>query len=366
VNLTAQLKLEPTAEQAAALSRTLVASNAACDYISGVAWDSKSFRQFDLHRLCYRTARERFGLSAQAAVRCISKVADTYKLDKKAKRTFRPMGSAAYDQRILSYDLEASTVSIWSLAGRLRIPFVCGQHQRSMLANRKGETDLAFVRGKWYALANCSMPSPKATVPQGFLGIDMGVAQIAADSDGALYSGSEIKSVRHRQRRLRAKLQARQTRPAKRRLQKLSGKERRFAKHVNHVISKQIVAAAERTGRGIAVEELTGIRDRIRATRRQRGVLHSWAFAQLRAFLEYKAKRAGVRLVAVEPRNSSRECSACGHVEKRNRPHQSTLRCVACGFAAHADTNAARVIAGRVIAGRAAVSGPNVASCAAV
>jgi len=121
------------------------------------------------------------------------------------------------------------------------------------------------------------------------------------------------------------------------------------------------ISAAERTGRGIAVEELTGIRNRIRATRRQRGVLHSWAFAQLWAFLEYKAKRAGVRLVAVERRNSSRECSACGHTAKRNRPNQSTFRCAACGFAAHADTNAARVISGR-----AAVSGPNVAGCAAV
>jgi len=361
LNLTAQLKLEATAEQSAALARTLVASNAACDYISGLAWDSKTFRQFDLHRLCYRRVRERFGLSAQAAVRCISKVADAYKVDRKAKHLFRPIGSAAYDQRILSYDLEASTVSIWSLAGRLRVPFVCDERQRAMLANRKGESDLAFVRGKWYILANCSMPDPIVAAPRGFLGVDLGVAQIAADSDGNLYSGSEIKSVRHRHRRVRAKLQAKQTRSAKRRLQKLSGKERRFAKHVNHVISKQIVAAAERTGRGIAVEELTGIRDRIRATRQQRRVLHSWAFAQLRAFLEYKAKQAGVRLVAVEPRNSSRECSACGHAERRNRLNQSTFRCAACGFATHADTNAARVLAGR-----AAVSGPNVAGCAAV
>ena len=361
MNLTAQLKLEPTAEQVLVLRATLVASNAACDYISGVAWDSKTFRQFDLHRLCYREARSRFGLSAQAAVRCISKVADAYKLDRKAKRAFRPMGSAAYDQRILSYNLEASRVSIRALEGRLNISFVCGEHQRRLLANRKGETDLTFVRGKWYVLANCSSPDPAQAAPNGFLGVDLGVAQIAADSDGNLYSGSEIKSVRHRQRRLRAKLQSKQTRSAKRRLRKLSGKERRFAKHVNHVISKQIVAAAERTGRGIAVEELTGIRDRIRATRRQRGVLHSWAFAQLRMFLEYKAKLAGVRLIAVDPRNSSRECSACGHAEKRNRSSQSNFRCAACGFAGHADTNAARVIAGR-----AAVSGPNVVSCAAV
>jgi transposase len=197
VNLTAQLKLEPTARQALALRATLVASNAACDYISGVAWESKSFRRFDLHRRCYREARKRFGLSAQAAVRCISKVADSYKLDRKAKRSFRPMGSAAYDQRILSYNLEASTVSIRALEGRLRISFVCGEHQRKMLVSRKGETDLAFVRGKWYALASCSMPNPKTTEPCGFLGVDLGVAQIAADSDGKLYSGSGIKSVRH-------------------------------------------------------------------------------------------------------------------------------------------------------------------------
>jgi putative transposase len=361
LNLTAQLKLAPTASQAAELARTLVASNAACDYISGVAWDSKTFRQFDLHRLCYREVRKRFGLSAQVAVRCISKVADAYKLDRKAKRTFRPMGSAAYDQRILSYDLEASTLSIWSLGGRLKIAFVCGQIQRAMLANRKGETDLAFVRGKWYVFANCAIPHPKAACPQGFLGVDLGVAQIAADSDGNLYSGSHLQSMRHRQRRLRAKLQSRQTRSAKRRLKKLSGRERRFAKHVNHVISKQIVAAAERTGRGIAVEDLKGIRDRIRATRRQRGVLHSWGFAQLRTFLEYKAKRAGVRVAVVDSRNSSQECFACGHTDRRNRPNQSTFRCSACGFSAHADINAACVIAGR-----AAVSGPNVASCAAV
>ena len=328
MNLTAQLKLEPTAEQGATLSRTLAACNAACDYISGVAWESKTFRKFDLHRLCYREARNRFGVSAQATVRCISKVADAYKLDRKAKRTFRAMGSAAYDQRILSYDLEASTVSIWSLSGRLKIPFVCGERQRAMLANRKGETDLACVRGKWYVLANCATPNPKIVDTNGFLGIDLGVAQIAADSEGNLYSGSEIKSVRHRQRSRSAPNCNQADSLGQAAVAELSGKERRFAKHVNHVISKQIVATAERTGRGIAVEELTGIRDRIRATRRQRGVLHSWAFAQLRAFLEYKAKLAGVRLIAVDPRNSSRECL-------RLRPHRKAKPAQPIDFPLH-------------------------------
>ena len=347
MHLTAQLKLDPTATQARALARTLTACNAACDAISTVAWDSKTFRQFDLHQLCYRRVREQFGLSAQAAVRCLSKVADAYKLDQKAKRTFRATGSAAFDQRILSYNMAASTVSIWSLDGRLSIPFVCGDRQRVLLATRKGETDLGLVRGKWFLMATCQVPEPDVAVARGFLGVDLGVAEIASTCDGHRYSGREVKGMRHRQRRLRARLQNKQTRAAKRRLRKLSGKEFRFAKHVNHVISKQIVETAKRTGRGIALEALTSIRERIRARRQQRAVLHSWAFAQLGAFLVYKAKLAGVPLVAVDPKNTSRECAQCGHIDKKNRPNRSTFRCLACGHAEHADINAARVIAGR-------------------
>ena len=148
--LTAQLKLLPSADQSAALARTLVAFNAACDYSSGVAWDSKTFRQFDLHALVYRETRNRFGLTAQSAARPISKVADSYKLDKAGRRTFRPTGGAAYDDRILSWNAATSTVSVWSLDGRLKIPFVCGERQRTQLLHRNGETDLTSVRGQWY------------------------------------------------------------------------------------------------------------------------------------------------------------------------------------------------------------------------
>jgi IS605 OrfB family transposase len=189
-----------------------------------------------------------------------------------------------------------------------------------------------------------------------FLGVDLGIANIAADSDGKKYSGSEMKSVRHRQRRLRTKLQKKHTTSANRRLKKLAGKEERFARHTNHVISKQIVTTAKGTGRGIAVEELTGIRERVKVRHGQRVVLHSWAFLQLKTFVLYKAALAGVLVVQVDPRNSSRECSQCGHIDKANRPSQSKFSCQRCGHAAHADLNAACVIAGR-----GAVSRPNAA-----
>ena len=64
---------------------------------------------------------------------------------------------------------------------------------------------------------------------------------------GRRYCGSEVTNVRWRNRKLRARLQAKQTRSAKRRLKKLAGRESRFARHVNHCISKQIVRTAKGT-----------------------------------------------------------------------------------------------------------------------
>src|SRR5262245_7455119 len=97
MKLTAQLKLLPTPEQADMLKRTLETANAACDYISDVAWANSTFGKFALQKLCYQEVRETFGLSAQMTIRALAKVADAYKRDKETKRTFRPLASIAYD-----------------------------------------------------------------------------------------------------------------------------------------------------------------------------------------------------------------------------------------------------------------------------
>ncbi len=118
---------------------------------------------------------------------------------------------------------------------------------------------------------------------------------------------------------------------------------------------------AERTGRGIALEDLGGIRDRVRLRRPQRVTLHSWAFHQLGTFLAYKAARAGMAVIYIDPAYTSQGCSACGHVAKAKRPNQSTFSCRSCGFAEHADRNAARNIATRGETGWATVSLPHAA-----
>ena len=136
-------------------------------------------------------------------VRALAKVGDAYKLDKKTERTFRPLSAVAYDDRILSYNLHKSSVSIWTLEGRQTLPFVCGERQRALLQSRMGESDLVERRGEWYLLATCDVIDPTPQDVDDALGVDLGVTNIASYSDGAIYSGSTIKNVRYRHRRLR-------------------------------------------------------------------------------------------------------------------------------------------------------------------
>lgn len=355
MKLIAQVKLQPTEQQADALRRTLIAANQAANSISDIAWETKQFRQFDLHHATYYAVRERFGLSAQAAVRVISKVADAYKLDKKTKRTFKPHGAIAYDARILRWFVEERQVSIWTVDGRHIVPFVCGDDQAALLQGQRGESDLVYRDGKFYLLAVCEVEEPPTQAVDDYLGVDMGIANIAADSDQTIYQGKTVKQVRYRHRKLRTKLQAKGTHSTRRRLRKLSGKERRFATWTNHNISKSIVEKAKDTQRGIAIEDLGGIRDGVTVRKAQRSTLHSWSFHQLRGFIEYKARRVGVPVVAVDPRNTSRTCPCCGCIDKANRRTQDKFLCIDCGYSGLAD-----YVAACNIARRAVVNQPNV------
>jgi IS605 OrfB family transposase len=349
MKLIAQVRLQPTPDQAEALRQTMLAYNDAANYISDQAWMRKSFRAYDLHHATYYAVRERFGLSAQLTIRVIKDVADAYKLDTKRKRTFRRMGSMTYDSRVLRWMLDKSEVSIWTMTGRQKMPFVCGERQRQMLETLQGEADLVYRNGEWYLHQPCNILEDDGFDPDEWLGVDLGIVNIATTSDGATFTGADVLGVRKRRRRQRKRLQAKTTSSARRVLRRLSGREARFARDVNHRISKRIVEEAKRTARGIALEELKGIRTRVRLRRSQRDNLHSWAFFQLKCFVEYKAQWHGVPVKVIDPRYTSQTCSRCGHVAKANRPSQDVFLCVACGYAAHADHNAAINIGRRAL-----------------
>jgi IS605 OrfB family transposase len=358
MQLIAQLKLQPTPAQKEVLDRTLRTANAACQWLSEHAWRANTFGRRRLQREWYYDLRSRFPLSAQMTIRVIAKVAEAYASDHKQRKRnkreprteayrFQLRGAFPYDRRILSWKLPARTVSIWTLApkeARQRIPFQCGAHQARLLPFQHGETDLAYRDGAFYLLTTCQVAEVVPQEPTDFLGVDVGLRNIAYDSDGHRHSGTHALSLRHRHRRLRQRLQQKGTTSAKRLLRKRSRRERRFMANMNHCVSKQLVATAKDTQRGIALEDLTGIRRRVSVRHRQRATLHSWAFWQLRAFIAYKAQRAGVAVVFVDPRWTSQRCPKCETIDKGSRKSRDWFLCIQCGFAGPADHVAAENI----------------------
>jgi putative transposase len=355
IKLTAQVKLQPSPEQSDALLRTLETANAACNRLSQLAWDAQEFGQYYLHGRFYHTIRDEFPLSAQVVVRLNAKVADAYKLKRKVQREFRKHGSISYDSRILSWNMEKSVANVWTLDGRQKISFVCGDHHQQMLGFQHGETDLVYRDKEWFLFTTVDVPDQEERKVLDWIGVDLGLVAIAHTSDGERFSGSTVNNNRARNVRLRRKLQKKGTKAAKRLMRRRRRKEQRFATDTNHIISKKIVGAAQRTGRGVALEDLSGIRIRVRASKRQRRSLHSWSFDQLKSFVLYKAKRVGVPVKLVDPRNTSRTCAKCGKVDKRNRKSQAEFICAACGHTDNADANASREISRR-----ATVNSPDV------
>jgi len=327
-------------EQKASLLATMQTFNKACDWLSERAAETKTFTHFKLQKANYHDIRRLFGLSAQSTCLVCAKVADAYAISK-IQRKFRPNGSIIYDLRLLSWKLDRQQVSIWAMPSRLSIPYACGERQAEMLGLPKGQTDLIYRDGKFFLHVTVDLPDVQERVVMDMIGVDLGIACIAYDSDGTVYSGKTLNKVRHRNKALRVKLQRKGTKSAKRLLKKRSKREANFAKNCNHVISKRIVTAAARTNRGVAIEDLKGIRSRVRAKKDHRYTLHSWAFGQLGSFLEYKCRMVGIPCVKVDPSYTSQQCSKCGHTEKANRKSRDLFVCRSCGHTQHADGNGA-------------------------
>lgn len=380
-----KVKLQPDSVAASALSDTLTRCNEAATWVAARAQATSTFHGYPLRQATYAEVRSR-GLSSQTAQQVIRKVAAAYATKRSSSKngrygsksspryakimsapvTFGTHSAQPYDDRILSWDHTRRCVSIWTTAGRIKdVPFVGEASQLAFLAaHRKGETDLWRSKdGDFYLIATCDVTEPEVATPTSVIGVDMGIAVIAATASvdandsrqhdrTAAWSGGAVTLRRTKNRRLRQGLQMKGTKSAKRLARKRSGTERRYASDVNHQISKTIVATAQRTGSAIALEELTGIRQRVRQQKSQRDAMGSWAFAQLRAFITYKAALAGVAVVVVNAAYTSQTCSECGHCDKKNRMDQATFVCRACGVALNADTNAAVNIAR---AGRAAL-----------
>jgi IS605 OrfB family transposase len=346
------VRLEPDRAQFDALLETMRRFNEACNHIASAAYRLGTANKMKLQKHVYREIRERFGLSAQMAIRAIAKVCEAYKRDRSKRPRFRPNGAMVYDQRILSWK-RLEQASILTVKGRIKVPIRIGNYQKVRMDRIRGQADLILRKRIFYLAVVVDAPEPNPYDPIGALGVDLGIVNLAVDSDGTTYKDKGVDKIMGQCEKLKAKLQKRGTKSAKRHLKQLSGREKRYRRNINHCISKKLVVKAKDTGRAIVLEKLKGIRDQTTVRKAQRRRHNSWSFNQLAQFVEYKARVAGVPVLFVNPRGTSHICPRCGLEAKQNRSTRDRFECVGCGFAGPAD-----YIAALNIAARGAVSRP--------
>lgn len=358
--LTIACKIEASLEVAPKLDATLEAFANACNYINQTV-DPKLTNKPRIQGLVYAQVREQFGLSANLAIRAIARVSSNRKTAKqkgKPVQVFKP-SSVDYDARIFAFREKDWTVSLTLVSGRERFKLAIGNYQLGLLKGTTPSSATLCKRkdGSYYINIQIKSVAPDPIPQKRVIGVDFGRRDIAVTSIGDKWDGKQITDVRDRFSKVRASLQRKSskgTRSTRRRarqiLQRLSGRERRYQTWLNHNISKLIVLSALQSNALIAVEDLTGIRERTNQQPRskiERRRSNSWAFFQLKMFLSYKSILYGVELIAVNPAYTSQTCAECLHIHPvRGKSYRSgkTFKCGHCGNQSDADANGSKVI----------------------
>ncbi len=276
------------------------------------------------------------------------------KINKLPRNIFKPTSSVHYDKRM--YSFKEGALSLYTLSGRIVLPMTPGKPQKEYLRiGKPKEAQLGYRNKKWCFNLVFDIPDVPRSTPSGeVLGVDLGENVVAATSSGKLYGGRQLRHKRDYVAAQRRRLQRKGTKSSKRKLKRTSDKEACHIKHTNHSISKAIVQeAVESECFIIALENLTNIRDRIKASKRVRYRLHGWAWAQLQRFIVYKAHAAGLMVVFVNPAYTSTPCAECKQRGIRVK-HRFVYK--VCGIQRHSDLNASLNIS-RIAASADAVTG---------
>jgi len=341
-------KLAPSDVERVAMLETVHLFSNACNYISGVAYEHRGMsNKVALHHLVYYTTREKFGLPAQLACTARDKVAESYKNRKgkqHAPRRFGPNTAVRLDGRTFSITKDGRA-SISTVKGRIKVPMVLGEFQRSILDkwSVNGAANLVYNKQTkvFYVHIVVKKEVDPPTKAGKKIGIDIGMVNLAVTSNGLRFKGKQAMHIRKHYRKLRTSLQAKGSRGSHRLAKRLQGKETRIMRDLNHCISRTIIDSLQ-TGDSIVMEELTHIRENARQRRAQRADFHSWPFAQLQSFIEYKAAGAGIAIEYINPAYTSQTCSCCGALGSRV---QHLFSCSVCGHRNNADYNASYNIA---------------------
>jgi IS605 OrfB family transposase len=342
---TIALKLDVSQEHSDALLGTQIEFAKSCNEAVPFAAKNRCWNRVALHHLCYYKIRENVpSLGSQMVCNSIKKVCSAYKVLKIKKSqdvpviSFKETGSVHYDKR--TFSLKADILSLFTLKGRIKCAFKIGESQRAYLERGTVKEAELIRKGKrWFFNIVLDIPNITFKEKGEIIAIDVGENNLAATSNGTIHGGAKLRHQRDKFLARRKKLQSNGSQSAKRCLKRISGKERKHVKEINHIVSKKIIEEAVRFEANVIVlEDLTNIRKRIKGNGRIRSRLHRWSFYELRQFVEYKAQAKGISVVYVNPAYTSQTCSKCSCLGSR---HKHLFKCLNCGSYQHSDRNAA-------------------------
>lgn len=320
----------------------------ACNWLSKIIFDSKEINSNRLAQAHYKTVREKFELPSQLTCTLFRTVSATYK----SMKTQKKWNLATYKKNIIPIvfnrdfaNRKRFGLTIWSEKITIDDP-------RPIPQNWK-DSKIFLKNGQWYLNLSYEIDIPEPLSNGKVVGVDQGIKRLFVASSGndkLFYKADHLNHKLANIRKTRAKVQAVGTRSSKRLLKRMSSHEKSVTEHAVHVASKRLVQWADSIGaRKIVIENLTHIRESSLSKGKQlRTKVNRWPFYKFAFCVTYKAAAYGITVEEVSPKNTSRMCHKCGHVEKSNR-NGFDFVCKACGYMADADWNASKNIAGRAI-----------------
>ena len=343
--VTAKIKIPTTPE----IVNTLSAYTKGLQFCVDNAWEHKIRNNIKLHYIVYKDLRLRFKLPSQLAIACISQVCGYVKkakskpIIKRASIGYNfPRSARLKGNRLIYKTLTGRQETIITIPDCYKKYFISWDSPTDSLLRivKQGRAFFLFTFSKEVNAVN--------NTSQFVLGIDLGVNKLAVTSDNRFFGSAKVKQIKRKFKFLRGKLQSKGTLSAKRLLKKISGRETRYMRWVNHNISKDIVFNFD--GNKIIMENLKGIRKQRRG-KRMNYWISNWSFFQLQSFIQYKAERQGIEFVKVKPNYTSQICSKCGKLGSRSG---NSFVCH-CGFSLNADLNASRNLAHPMLVERQAL-----------
>lgn len=210
------------------------------------------------------------------------------------------------------------------------------------------QVELGWNKGsKCYELRACYQhPIVELVKHGGVSGCDLGEIHPMVFTDGVdtdIFNGRLLRSKRQYQNKLKAKLSNlidTKKRGSKRRKQLIKTKQKQLAKIKNQIkdIEHKLTSFAvsmlqEKNIQTLVIGDVRDIRKNIKYGKKANQKLHQWTFGSIRAKLEYKCAKVGIKTELVSEAYTSQECLSC---RKRNKPKNRQYKC-SCGFKWHRD-----------------------------